>query len=175
MLLCECLHEDIVHCGGNCVVVLSDSQKICNSICVLKNETSCGENANIARYILETKQDLIKLDGSVRSGLFAINNKCPKKLSVLLKDDSFDSTMAIARQTNKTKIIGYVELPVNEVKKIADLNVIIDNYGYFAKNSFDFPNHCSISSFSGLSLKDLQKELKIQVDLSKISKKVIKV
>lgn len=169
MTLCPLLHKSIVSSNGNKSSDIEDCYELCEII--KQKELSCGI---IVRYILESKyRDSVKADGTIRSCLFSVNKKCTKKLSVIKKTDSLRQDLKNGEPKGE-KIIGYTELDIDTINKLEEkLIVIQDNYKYEASNELDFENHCSLCSFSGKNLKELQKELKIQADLAKIASKFI--
>ncbi|MDR1195094.1 MAG: hypothetical protein LBL00_01285 [Endomicrobium sp.] len=153
--------------GGEVDII--DDSKRCRQLCVIKRESDLLNNYEVVRFIIDSKKDMIKCDNKVKSGLFSPNKDCPSKLSVFFKNSDLLQTLKLAeKMLNGFKIIAYTALKVEKIRQMR-LNVRLDNYGYHAAENHDLPNHSSISAFNGGSLKELQKEMKIQSDFSKIS------
>ena len=165
MPLCPLLHNKIVSSNGD---KGSDTED-CNVICSIMNQKELL-SGTVVRYILDSKfRDSVTAEGKVRAGLFSVNRKCTKKLSVIKKTDRLTQDLKNGEPQGH-QIIGYTELDIDKVKKLQERLIIIqDDYKYEAKDYLDFKNHCSLCSFSGKSLKELQQELKIQSDLAKIA------
>lgn len=165
MSLCPLLHPNIVSENGN----KEDCSEDCSGICSIigQQKLSCGV---VVRYILESKlKDNVAQDGHIRSSLFSVNRKCPKKLSVVKKTENIVQDLKNG-QPDGGKIVGYTELNIEKINQLEEkLEVIQDNYKYAGEKYLDFNNHCSLCSFSGKNLKDLQKKLKIHSDLAKIA------
>ena len=165
MPLCPLLHNKIVSSNGNKNPDIED----CDIICSIINQKEL-HNGTVVRYILDSKlKDNVTREGKVRAGLFSVNRKCTKKLSVIKKTDNLKQDLKNG-EPEGFKIVGYTELDIDRIHELQEkLMVIQDDYKYESKDYLDFKNHCSLCSFSGKNLKELQRELKIQSDLAKIA------
>lgn len=171
MPLCRLLHQSVVSDNGN---KNSDTED-CEGMCSIVKQQELSEGI-IVRYILNSKyNDSVRSDGKIRSNLFSVNKNCTKKLSVIKKTDDLIRDLKKGEPENY-EVVGYTELDIDKINQLEEnLVVIQDNYKYVAQEYLDFENHCSLCSFSGKNLKELQKELQIQSKLAKISSNFISI
>ena len=163
MPLCELLHKSIVASGGN------KNDTVCE-ICQIAKQVVL-DTGIIARIIPEQKQkEWIRSDGTIRPDCFSPNKKCLFKISCIDKNDEFDTSIDTFKNLTRYNLYGFAELNVEKIKtECPFLKIVKDNYAYYGNDCLDFKNHCSMMSFGGTNLKELNSELKHKSNLAKIS------
>ncbi|MFQ6696170.1 MAG: hypothetical protein ACLRFF_04290 [Alphaproteobacteria bacterium] len=162
MPLCKYLHQDIVAFGGEHDGVACEQCGIIKQIVI--------DDGCVARVIPETKRkDYIDSKGSVHPNCFSHDNRCKPKISVLLVNEHFENSLNLFRRiTGITDLYGVAELEVKQIKAYCPLlEIIKDDYAYSGNSVLDFPNHCSLMSFSGKNMKELNNEFKYKTILAK--------
>lgn len=163
MPLCELLHKSIVASGGD------KNGAICE-ICQIVNQNVLNTGI-IARIIPEQKQkEWVRSDGTIRPDCFSPNKKCLFKISCIDKNSEFETSVNTFKDFTGYKLYGFAELDIEQINtECPFLKIIKDNYAYHGSNFLDFKNHCSLMSFGGKNLKELNTELKHKVNLAKMS------
>ncbi len=163
MPLCKWLHKNIVASGGD------KNDAICE-MCQIANQTVLNLGI-IARVIPVQKQSQwIRSDGTIRPDCFSHDNRCLFKLSCIAKNNEFDTSIEIFRTITGNVLYGFAELDIEQINKECPvLKIVKDDYAYRGNADLDFPNHCSVMSFGGKNLKELNTELKCKANLAKMS------
>ena len=164
MPLCKYLHQDIVAFGGE------HDGTVCEQCGIIRQITV--DNGNIARIIPETKtKDYIDSKGAVHPNCFSHDNRCKPKISVLLVNEHFENSLNLFKEkTGITNLFGFAEIAVEQIKAHCPLlKIIKDDYAYSGNPVLDFPNHCSLMSFSGKNMKELNNEFKYKTILAKVA------
>jgi len=164
MPLCKYLHQNIIEAGG-------EHDGFSCIICAIRNQNVL-DNGLIARVIPEQKRkDYINSAGLISQNCFSHDNRCLHKLSTISINDDFEESInTFKKLTGISNLFGYAEIPVEQINtECSLLKLIKDNYAYSGNSELDFPNHCSLVSFGGKNIKELNQEFKYKTILAKLS------